>query len=178
MGPRINWLLLALAVAVAGQAWADGLPDTCGNAKVKFDVKREKSAALPGEAAEGKARVVLIESEDHMVAPFRNATVRFGMDGAWVGADYGDSYFALTVEPGEHHLCGNWQTALHGVKRTTELTSFKAEPGHTYYFVAKITVTGGGDSPIDVKFGFAPVDGDEGKFRVSESKMSSWKPKQ
>jgi len=101
------------------------------------------------------------------------ATVRFGMDGAWVGADNGNSYFALSVDPGVHHLCANWQSSLGRFDKDVDLTSFTAEPGKVYYFTAYVTF----ESRGVVTFSLTPTNEDEGKYRVTVSKVATWKSK-
>jgi hypothetical protein len=100
-----------------------------------------------------------------------HATVRFGIDGAWVGADFGNSYFAIDVAPGEHHLCADWQSVAR--KKNVDLTSFTAEPGKVYYFSAAVTV----ESKDVVTFGISQLNEDEGKYRVGLSQLSTSKPK-
>jgi hypothetical protein len=173
MKPNLSALFLCASVACAGQAWATTLPDSCGDDKVKFDVKTEKGQPAPARPAAGKAQIVFIESENQMVIPFHDATVRFGMDGAWVGANYGDSYFALTVDPGVHHLCASWQSVLGSVKKNVDLTSFTAEPGQVYYFAAEVTV----NSRSSITFGLSQWNEDEGKYRLKTWKLSTSKPK-
>lgn len=101
------------------------------------------------------------------------ATVRFGMDGAWVGANYGNSYFAVTVDPGIHHLCASWQSSLGTLKKNVDLTSFTAEPGQVYYFAAQVIVV----ARDSFTFGISQLNEDEGKYRVKLSKLSTSKPK-
>ena len=101
------------------------------------------------------------------------ATVRFGMDGAWVGANHSNSYFALPVDPGVHHLSASWQSSLGRLKKNVDLTSFTAESGQVYYFAAQVTVASR-DSMI---FGLSQLNEDEGKYRVKLSKLSTSKPK-
>ncbi len=165
--------LLCAALAFAERAGANTWPDSCGDEKVNFEVKTEKSQAALPAPAEGKAQIILIEGENQMYAPFHNATVRFGMDGAWVGANNGNSYFALTVDPGVHHLCANWQSTFKTLNKNIDLTSFTAEPGQIYYFVAQVTV----NSRDSVSFGLSQLNADEGKYRVENSKLSTSKPK-
>lgn len=46
----------------------------------------------------------------------------------------------MYVEPGEHHLCSEWQTDVvlnYPQKRTKAALQFTAESGKTYYFRAK-----------------------------------------
>jgi hypothetical protein len=102
-----------------------------------------------------------------------HATIRVGIDGAWVGANNGASYFASTVDPGLHHLCASWQSDLDTYKKNVELTSFNAEPGQVYYFVAQHTV----NSRNSLSFGFSQMNEDEGKYRVQQSKLSISKAK-
>jgi hypothetical protein len=164
---------LGVCLACAGQAGAATLPDSCGADNVKLGVKTEKNQAPLAGPAEGKAQIVFIENENQMIGPFMHATVRFGVDGAWVGANYGNSYFALTVDTGVHHLCASWQSSLGGLKKNVDLTSFTAEPGRVYYFAAQVTVASR-DSMI---FGLSQLNEDEGRYRVKESKLSTSKPK-
>jgi hypothetical protein len=173
MKRSLRGFFLCASLACAGHVRARVLPDSCGDDKVKFDVKTEEGQPPPAGPAEGKAQVVFIENENQMIGPFMHATVRLGMDGAWVGANYGNSYFALTVEPGVHHLCASWQSSLGRSKKNVELTSFTAEPGQVYYFAAQVTVTSR-DSTI---FGLSQLNEDEGKYRVKLSKLSSSRPK-
>ena len=147
------------------------MPDCCGDDKVKFDVKTEKGQPLPAGRADGKAQIVFIESENQMVVPFHDAAVRFGMDGAWVGANYGNSYFALTVDPGVHHLCASWQS-VRELKKNVKLTSFTAEPGQVYYFAGEIVV-----SREALIFSFSQLNEDEGKYPLEALKLSTSKPK-
>lgn len=164
---------LCAFLACAGQTWATTLPDSCGDDKVKFDVKTEKDQPAPTAPAAGKAQIVFIETENQMVVPFHDATVRFGMDGAWVGANYDNSYFAFTVDPGVHHVCASWQSSIGSVEKNVGVTSFTAEPNHVYYFAAAITV----QSHTSITFALSQLNEDEGKFRLTTSKLSTSKPK-
>jgi hypothetical protein len=103
-----------------------------------------------------------------------HATVRFGIDGVWVGADNSSSYFAMPVDPGLHHLCASWQTVLRGAKSTTGVTSLTVEPDKVYYFEAKVTVT---SEKTPVLFDVSPLDEDEGQFVLSHSRRSTWTAK-
>lgn len=57
-------------------------------------------------------------------------TTRWGLDGAWVGAGYRNSYFFFSVNPGDHHLCAGRQA----FSKPSAALSFTAEAGKTYYF--------------------------------------------
>jgi hypothetical protein len=164
---------LCASLACAGQARAAALPDSCGADNVKFDVKTEKSQAAPAGPAEGRAQIVFVENENQVVGPFTHATVRFGMDGVWVGANSGNAYFALTVDPGVQHLCASWQSALGNRKKDVDVTSFTAEPDHVYYFAAAVTV----NFRTSITFGLSQLNEDEGKYLVKGRDLSSSKPK-
>ena len=163
---RILFLCALFVCACAGQVWASTLPDSCGNNKVKFDVTVAEGQP-PAGPADGKAQIVFIEDENHLIGPFMHATVRFGIDGSWVGADYGNSYFAWTVDPGVHHLCAFWE------RKNVGLTSLNAEPGKVYYFSAQVNV----ESRNSIAFGLAQLNEDEGAYRVKVSKASTSKRK-
>jgi hypothetical protein len=165
-------LFLCASLACAGQAWAATLPDSCGDDKIKFDVKTGEDTPPPAPA-EGKAQIFFIENENSKLSLFSDVTVRFGMDGAWVGADYGNSYFALTLEPGVHHVCASWQSSLERFQKNVDLTSFTAEPGQVYYFAAQVTLNG----REDPTFALSQLNPDAGKYRVKESKLSASKLK-
>jgi hypothetical protein len=165
--------LLSAFLACAGQAAANTLPDSCGDDKVKFDVTTQEGQPLPPAPPAGKAQIIFIQTENQMVTPFSDATIRFGMDGSWVGADNGNSYFALTVDSGVHHLCASWQSVLETFKKNVGLTLFTAESGKTYYFVAQVTVT----SRDNVTFALSQLNEDEGKYRLKLSKLSTSNPK-
>jgi hypothetical protein len=160
--------LLSFATLV----WATDLPESCGDDKVKFDVKTESNRPAPAPPTEGMAQIILIQNENEMVAPFSNATVRYGIDGTWVGANNGNSYFAVLVAPGVHHLCANWQSSI-SLAKNVGLTSLTAEAGQTYFFAAQITVNGR-NAPT---FYFSKMNEDEGKWQVKTQKLSTSKPK-
>jgi hypothetical protein len=171
--PLLIAFLVCLSLACSRRAAAYTWPESCGDEKVNLEVKTEKHQPAPARPAEGKAQIIFIQAENQMVAPFHNATVRFGMDGAWVGANNGDSYFALTVDPGLHHLCASWQSAWKRLNKNVDLTSFTAEPGQVYYYAAQVTV----NSQTSVSFALSQLNPDEGKYRVENSKLSVSKPK-
>jgi hypothetical protein len=177
MKPRLSAFFLCASLALAVQARATVLPDACGDDKIKFDVATKNHPPAPAPPADGKAQIVLIENENHMIGPFMTATVRFGMDGAWVGANNNNSYFVVPVEPGAHHLCVSWQSALPMLKKSIDVASFTAEPGKVYYFAATVKVTPTGDNNATYDFSLAPLDDDEGKYRVKAWKLATATPK-
>ena len=170
-------LLLFASLVLAAQARATVLPDACGDDKIKFDVTAEKGKPAPVAPPEGKAQIVFIENENHMIGTFMYATIRFGLDGAWAGANYNNSYFAVNVEPGEHHLCASWQSSLGMIKKYIDVASFTAEAGKVYYYAANVKVTPTGDDTNNLDFNLVPLNDDEGRYRVKAWKLASSKPK-
>jgi len=171
MKPGLSVLVLCASFACAGRVRATTLPDYCGDDKVKFEVKTESGQPLPAGLAEGMAEIVFIENQNQMITPFHYATVRFGMDGAWVGANKGNSYFVLAVAPGIHHLCASWQSDLETLKKDVKATSFTAEAGQVYYFASEIVA-----SRDTLIFNFSEMNEDEAKYQLKSLKLSTSKP--
>lgn len=184
MKPSLGILFLSAFLVFGTQARATILPDACGSDSVKFDVTTEKNQPVPLPPAAGKAQIVFIETMDKTGMIGGDASTRFGMDGAWVGANKGSSYFTLDVAPGEHHLCAGWQSVFGKLKQMVGQASFTAEAGKVYYFEAKATLhvhqygTGkDSSSETDRDLVFAQLNDDEGKYRVKAWKLAVSKPK-
>jgi hypothetical protein len=180
-------LLLAVALASTGQSGAATLPDACGNDNVQFDVTTKKHQPVPAPAEAGKSQIIFIEVLDKTWGCWDCGTpsARFGVDGAWVGATKGNSYFAIDVPPGEHHLCAGWQSAFGHLRQMVGMASLHAEAGKTYYFEAKVRLHKhqygtGTDSSAEMerKFDLLQVNEDEGKYRIRSSPLSTFKPSQ
>jgi hypothetical protein len=75
----------------------------CGAINTKLKIQTDKKHHPVGTATPGKALIYIIQVEKG------KEPIRYGMDGRWIGGNYGDSYFFTTVEPGDHGLCGDWQ---------------------------------------------------------------------
>ena len=167
---RSKFAVPALAVFLVAAIHAEGatLPDSCGNDKIKFEVKTQTGQTAPATPESDKAQLILLERENHMVSPFHDATVRWGMDGVWVGADNGNSYFALAINPGVHNICVNWQSSLKALNRYVDMTSFTAEPGQTYYFQVDVNV----ESQYSVSFALSQINDYKGQYLVKTSALS------
>jgi len=96
-------------------------------------------------------------------------TIRVGLDGSWVGANRRASNLFFPVQPGEHHLCADWQSAY---DVQPSLVNLRAEPGQTYYFRTPITA-----HPGFYTVDFEPVNGDEGRLLVETSSLSDYHSK-
>jgi hypothetical protein len=204
MNPRLVVLLLCASLLPAVQAAATILPDSCGPDEIKFKIDKAKPPVegqpnpAPAPPAAGKAQIIFIEYVDNSGPFFTTPTTRFGVDGKWVGANKGDSYFAVEVGPGLHRFCVNWQSDDKLAKKVG-MAKITAEAGKVYYFEILINrkrfgggggfvpgasgpgVTNGGGgfvgggSSTDISFTFSQVDEDEGAYRLKASTPSTWK---
>ena len=103
-------------------------------------------------------------------------TTRVGLDGNWVGANTGRAYLAFEVEPGEHHLCVDWQSSLERRQRLGGAAVLKAEAGKTYFYRAEVLL-GGATIGHDEDLWLEAVDEAEGMWLVSKAGKSAWKEK-
>lgn len=159
---QLDWSALAAAEAA------------CGPSNTKFAVETQASPHKLQQRDSGKALVYVIE-QNLLEAPILwqfsshgpDITARVGLDGAWVGANHGNSYLFFSVAPGEHHLCADWVSGLLPTGRIASLAPLMAEAGKTYYFRLRI-------SPY---FDLDPVNSDEGKLLIASSLLSISHPK-
>jgi hypothetical protein len=183
---KCAWLAVAmlLAFSVPARAKDKILPDACGAAGTEFEIKAKADQPAPGGPDADKAQIVFIVDGD------KHRNVRFGVDGSWAGAAEGNSYFVVTVTPGEHHLCADW---MHS-KSPANTAAFTAEAGKRYYFDEAITGAGGsaghfvppspgyagghrvGGSPATLSSNFGQLSEDDGKYRMKAWKFATSKP--
>jgi Protein of unknown function (DUF2846) len=146
----------------------------CGAEGAKFDVTTVDNRQSPGQPDKGKALVYFVE-DDTEFGSSPKPTTRAGLDGKWVGATHGNSYFSFSIDPGEHHLCASWQRAVivrQGLK--TAAAHFSTQAGSIYYFRVKNTWT------LDLGvagISLEPLDNDEGRVLVKQFSLSSFRPK-
>jgi hypothetical protein len=176
MKKRLLLLAVAVSLACSALARATVLPDACGDDKIKFDVKTQKDQPAPAAPDAGKAQIVFVEELDKTFCWGCSVTTRYGMDGAWVGANHGDSYFTLDVAPGEHHLCADWQSAFGKLKKKIGVISFTAEAGKVYYYEAKVTQKQISKEYVEQNLELTLLNEDEGKYRVKASAVSKSSP--
>jgi Protein of unknown function (DUF2846) len=179
---KIMFLVILLVVTISlptSSAFAQEKPTDgagapgCGEPKTKFEVKTNKSQHLT-QADAGKALVYFIEN-DSQFDSFPSPTTRMGIDGEWVGATHGNSYFYLSVDPGVHHLCASWQKAVLALQgRQTAAAHFTAEAGGVYYFEVKnVWHRDHGAGDISLR----PLDSDEGQLLANKISFSTFQPK-
>jgi hypothetical protein len=151
----------------------DRLASVCGPANVNYKVNLDRSQHGPTTPEAGKALVYFIHDAGIPDQIFWSGkvtlgypTTKYGMDGSWVGADHGDSWFAVAIAPGEHHVCTVLQSSFAGQR--VELTHFTAEAGKSYYFRTQL-ITSGSVELLELE----PADSDEANYLISLYPMST-----
>lgn len=138
----------------------------CGPKEIKFEAKGDATQHPTPQPDSAKALVYVVQDLGQAQCS-DCALTRVGMDGAWVGANPGSSYFFFTAEPGEHHLCVNWQSRLGLRNQAFAMANFTAEAGYVYYFRSRISM-----SRMIYDFDLDRVNSDQGKFLVASSPLS------
>jgi hypothetical protein len=176
MRARIVLSVLSPSVVFSIQTQAATLPDACGNDKVRFDITLQKNPPAPSAPEPGNGQIIFIEAgkKPPAVGCMGNCgnMTRYGVDGAWVGATKDNSYFTLSVDPGEHHLC-----AVLG--KDVDAEALTVEAGKVYSFQVNYNAEGtqyrtGGKPNYQIKknVDFSLLKEDEGKYRVKVSDLS------
>lgn len=151
----------------------------CGPAAVHFEVKIDKHNHPTSRPENGKALVYFIQDDTQFESRPR-LTTRIGIDGTWVGATKANSYFYVSVDPGEHDLCSSWQSIpvlntglITG--HTAAAARFTAAEGQTYYFLVRNSYETKLQKPAEIEL--KPVDVAEGQLLASKFSLSASHPK-
>ena len=143
----------------------------CGPKNVKFDANQDTTQHPTPQPETGKALVYVVQNLGELQCT-GCALTKVGLDGMWLGATQGSSYVYFPVEPGERHICVNWQSRLGWRSRSLALANFTAEAGHVYYFRIRLSI-----SRFIYSFDLDPVNSDEGRLLVASSAFSVSHPK-
>jgi hypothetical protein len=165
-------LLFTLSAFAQDPAAVSAAQAACGPKKVNFDVKEDDSQHTVGQPEAGKALVYVIQDIGIENCPGGCVTTKIAVDGAWVGANHHNSYFSFAADPGERHLCANWQSHFTRMSRVVGLAHFTAEAGKVYYFRTRALGVGG-----PTFFDIEPIDSDQGKLFVASIPLSISHPK-
>jgi hypothetical protein len=160
---KIVLIAMLLTVSAFAQSPSSQIALACGPQGINFDVKLDNSQHTVVQPAPGKAQVYFIQ--DRSLQSFRigePVVSMIGIDGAWTGENKNDSYFSVSVEPGEHHVCAHIQP------RPIELSHFIAEAGNIYYFRERIIPS----APFGVYLSLNLVDSDEAKYLIATYPLS------
>jgi hypothetical protein len=137
-------ILFSVSLFAQDQSAITTAEAACGAKETQFDAKQDTIHHATPRPEPGKALVYVIEDLGQCpgCAPnsyawstgVEDALTRIGVDGAWVGANRGSSYIAFSIDPGEHHLCANWQSSLESRSHAFAMAGFTAQEGKIYYF--------------------------------------------
>jgi len=166
-------LALALPLAAQDDPAVEAKRSECGPADVSFDVKTDATQHPLAQPEPGMALVYFLQ-DDSIFGARPRPTSRLAMDGAWVGATHSNSYFYLSIAPGEHHLCTEWQGAvLLGNGHHAAALHFTAQPGASYYFGAENFFAR--DAGLKVRF--EALDSDEALLLIRKFALSTSHPR-
>jgi hypothetical protein len=170
-------LLLGLPIFTQAQSSDDQSDGGCGSSKAGWDVKTVKDHPPSPKPQDGKALVYVVQTmwvQPGIVIGSEKATTRVGVDGTWIGANHGDSYFFFPVDPGEHSICTDWQSTFYARSGLASAADLNAEAGATYYFRVKVR-DASQYRPGEVKI--EPIDKSEARLLLGRSSFSTSHPK-
>jgi hypothetical protein len=163
---RILGFIMLCSVSAFAQSQPAASTAACGPEKASYNVKLDKSPDSLAQPEPGKALVYFVQEKGTDVL---GVTTRIGLDGAWVGANKNSSYFAVSVEPGEHHVCANVQSRR---GHPLGFVHFTAEAGRVYYFNARIVY----GEEAKANLFFDAVDSDQAKYLIASFPLSVSNP--
>jgi hypothetical protein len=168
-------LLLGLPIHTQAQSSDDQSGGGCGSGKDGWDVKTVKQHPPAPKPQDGKALVYVVQTMvDAPVIGGNKATTRLGVDGTWVGANHGDSYFFFPVDPGEHSICTDWQSTLYTRSGLASAADLDAQAGGIYYFRIKVRdVTNYRQGEVEIE----PIDKSEARLLLGNSEFATSHPK-
>jgi hypothetical protein len=168
-------LLLGIPICAQAQSSQDQSVGGCGSSKDGWDVSTVKQQPPAPTPESGKALVYVVQTMvDAPPIGGNKATTRLGMDGTWIGANHGNSYFYFSVDPGPHSLCTDWQSVLYTRSGLVSAADLNARAGKTYYFrisVRDVTNYRNGDVEIE------PIARSEANLLLRNSEFASSHPK-
>ena len=170
---RVVLALIFLAVSACAQdkSAIAAAQAACGPKNAKFSASQDHKQHPTPDPDPAKALVYVVQELGELKCE-DCALTRLGLDGTWVGANQGSSYFFFWTEPGEHHLCLNWQSWMEARSQAFAFANFTAEAGQVYHFRARIF-------PVrnNYSFDLDAINSDQGKYLVASSPFSVSHPK-
>jgi len=182
MKTLLTMMLLVLPALAQDPSAIARATAACGPPDQYFEVKIDKSNHPLGQPESGKALVYIIQADESGATNFwghsTSVITRLGLDGAWIGANKGRSYFFFNVAPGDRHLCADYPSDTDEIQYAlVSVTRFTAAPGKIYYFRVRLTGNGCGSSTHPsscrpTQLDIETVDEDKGQFLVASSRFS------
>jgi hypothetical protein len=127
-GPALN-----AENSVAQFAKSPAVLAACGPQSIKGNPRTIPIPKVESGPSPGNALVYFFSNPAQAFAP---GIVRIGIDGKWVGAVQGDSFVAVGITPGQHHVCSNLLQKYSG--NEIALDNLRARAGQTYFFTTLI----------------------------------------
>lgn len=166
---KVIVFVVAFGMACCAQ-WGTAQTASCGPAQQTFQVTVNKGEH-PARVEPGKAAIYVFQ-DDTQFQYLPRPTTRIGVDGKWMGATHANSYLYSVVDPGEHHVCVQWQGI--GMRGKQALLHFDAAPGNSYYFrIVDTWIRDVGRKQLEL----SQVDSDEGQLLTSKAVLASSEPK-
>lgn len=177
-----NVLLVALLLIAAPLGTlAQGPNHTaggCGPSNTQFNVTTSKNPPSSKMPDNGKALVYVIQTvwQQTNAIGSQKPITRVGVDGAWVGANHGESYLIFAVDPGAHSICTDWQSSISMRADLASAADLNAAAGSTYYFQVKVRDPAyDKDNHGAVKI--EEIDGSEARLLLGSSEYATSRPK-
>jgi hypothetical protein len=163
---RVMILVMLLTVSAFAQEQSADVSAACGPQDVDLSVKQDGSQHTLSQPQPGKALIYFIQETGSATCLLGPCVTRIGLDGAWVGAFKHNSYFFVSVDPGEHHACMNVQspTPLGKLMAFAQVT---AEAGKIYYLGTKASAR-----TSTTRLEIDPMDSDQAKYLIGSSPLS------
>jgi hypothetical protein len=157
-------LLLAGSAFAQDQSAVDGA--SCGPRGVSFAVKQDDSRQTLSQPEPGKALIYFIQETGagNCIGP---CVTKIGLDGVWVGAFKRNSYFSVSVDPGEHHACLNLQSGS-PLGKLVAFAHVTAEAGKVYYLGTQAFVR-----TSTTRLKMDPIDSDQAKHLIASLPLSA-----
>jgi hypothetical protein len=165
--------VLIVSAPLFSQTQPASVPAACGDLKVSMAIKLDDAEHTIAQPAPGKALIYFIQ-DTGLLGHINLPMIKIGIDGDWVGANKGDSYFSVPVAPGQHHLCAAVQGGvIFGYPRMTfkpvTLARFTSEAGMVYFYRTKLTFSDAQLEYLDLE----PIDIDEAKYLISSYPLAT-----
>lgn len=162
------FVVVLLALSALAQQQSGSVVAACGPKNASINVRLDESQHPLAQPESGKALVYFVQDIGTVNCLGRCLTTKIGVDGTWVGANQRNSYFAVSVEPGEHHVCTDSSRGTH----MFAFAHFTTEAGKTYYFRTRKF---GGENQVlsDID----PLDSDQARYLIASYPLSVSHPK-
>jgi hypothetical protein len=163
---RIIILVLLSAAFAFGQDQSTDIEVACGPKDVSLAVKPDDSRHTVTQPEPGKALIYFVQETGSATCLLGPCVTRIGLDGTWVGAFKHNSYFSVSVDPGEHHACMNVQSPT-PLGKLTAFAHVTVEAGKVYYMGTRAFVRTG-----TTRLEIEPIDSDQAKHLIASSPLS------